>query len=83
MTDSLGCTDQKTIMLNVSENPVAGFHGAGTIQASSGYIHDSGYVMESFLWNTGETTDRIAIYQEGLYVVEVVSKEGCTGIDSV
>lgn len=82
-TDSLGCTDQKTIRLEVSENPVAEFHGAGTLEVYPGYILDAGYGMDSYSWNTGETTESIAIDTAGWYVVTMITQAGCVGIDSV
>lgn len=41
----------------------------------------SGY--ESYLWKNGETTPAISVADTGLYWVEAVNADGCTGRDSV
>jgi gliding motility-associated-like protein len=82
-TDSMGCTDQKTIRLVVSENPVAAFNGTDTLEVPPGYILDAGSGLAYYLWNTGETTESITITTEGMYTVEMESGMGCIGKDSV
>jgi gliding motility-associated-like protein len=82
-TDTMGCTDQKTIRLVVNENPVAAFHGSDTLTVQPGYILEAGTGMASYLWNTGDTTESITINTEGWYIVEMMSQAGCSGIDSV
>jgi gliding motility-associated-like protein len=81
--DSMGCSDQKTIRLIVSENPVAAFHGTDTLRVPEGHIVDAGYGMASYLWNTGETTESITVSAEGWVRVEMITHVGCYGIDSV
>ncbi len=44
---------------------------------------DAGEGAESYLWSTGETTQRITIDQPGTYVVEIINSFGCTQSDSV
>jgi gliding motility-associated-like protein len=83
VTDTLGCTDQKTITLIVNDNPVAAFHGSDTLVADSGYILEAGGGAEYYLWNTGDSTESIEIYSEGMYIVEMESQAGCMGNDSV
>jgi gliding motility-associated-like protein len=83
VTDAMGCTDRKTTRLEVSENPVAAFHGIDTMQVVYGYVLDAGGGMISYLWNTGETTQSIETKTEGWYIVELMSEAGCIGIDSV
>ncbi len=83
VTDSLGCTDQKSMTLNVYQNPVALFHGIDTLEVQPGYVLEAGSGLASYLWNTTETTESITIHSEGRYTVEMTSLAGCTGIDSV
>jgi gliding motility-associated-like protein len=83
VTDAKGCTEQRSAYLAVSENPVAAFHGTDTLEVPPGYILDAGPGMESYLWNTGGTSQSIAINTEGMYTVEMISMAGCYGIDSV
>jgi gliding motility-associated-like protein len=82
-TDRVGCTDQKSIDLIVSENPVAAFNGLDTLVMHTGDILDAGAGMESYHWNTKDSTQSIVIQAEGKYVVEMKSLFGCTGIDSI
>jgi gliding motility-associated-like protein len=82
-TDRVGCTDQKSIELIVSENPVAAFHGTDTLEIHAGDMLDAGTGLSSYLWNTGDSTESIVINVEGKYKVEMVSQAGCLGSDSV
>jgi gliding motility-associated-like protein len=82
-TDRVGCTDQKSIQLIVSENPVAAFHGLDTLEMHAGDVLDAGSGMASYKWNTGDTTESIIIPSVGMYMVEMESLFGCTGRDSI
>ena len=82
-TDRVGCTDQKSIELIVSENPVAAFHGTDTLKLQTGDVLDAGAGLLSYLWNTGDTTESLVINSEGMYTVELESPVGCLGSDSV
>ncbi len=82
-TDLMGCTDQKTITLIVSDNPVAAFHGSDTLVVDPGYILEAGSGQAHYLWNNGDSTESIEIYSEGMYSVEMESQAGCFGNDSV
>ncbi len=82
-TDFMGCTVQETITLIVSDNPVAAFHGTDTLVVDSGYILEAGTGQAHYLWNTGDSTESIEIYSEGMYSVEMESQAGCMGSDSV
>jgi gliding motility-associated-like protein len=82
-TDRVGCTDQKSIELIVSENPVAAFHGTDTLEMHAGDVLDAGAGLASYLWNTGDTTESIVILSVGMYWVGMESLIGCRGSDSV
>jgi gliding motility-associated-like protein len=82
-TDRVGCTDQKSIELIVSDNPVAAFHGTDTLEMQAGDVLDAGTGLSSYLWNTGDSTESIVITAEGNYKVEMESPVGCLGSDSV
>jgi gliding motility-associated-like protein len=82
-TDRVGCTDQKSIELIVSEIPVAAFHGIDTLEMRAGDMLDAGAGMESYEWSTGDTVQSIVIQAEGTYSVEMESLFGCTGMDSI
>jgi gliding motility-associated-like protein len=81
--DRVGCTDQKSIELIVSENPVATFHGTDTLEMQAGDVLDAGAGLSSYRWNTGDSTESIVINAEGMYTVEMESPVGCLGSDSV
>jgi gliding motility-associated-like protein len=82
-TDRVGCTDQKSIELIVSENPVAAFHGLDTLEMHAGDVLDAGEGMLSYRWSPGDTTQSIVIQQAGMHSVEMESQIGCIGSDSV
>jgi gliding motility-associated-like protein len=82
-TDRVGCTDQKSIELIVSDNPVAVFHGTDTLEMHSGEVLDAGEGMASYRWNTGDSTNSLVIESEGVYWLEMTSPAGCVGSDSV
>jgi gliding motility-associated-like protein len=82
-TDRVGCTDQKSIELIVSENPVAAFHGTDTLEMQAGDVLDAGAGLSSYQWNTGDTSESLVINSEGMYSVEMESPVGCLGSDSV
>ena len=82
-TDRVGCTDQKSIELIVSDNPVAAFHGTDTLKMHTGDVLDAGEGMASYRWSPGDTTQSIVIRESGMYSVEMESPIGCIGSDSV
>jgi gliding motility-associated-like protein len=81
--DRVGCSDQKSIELIVSDNPVAAFHGMDTLEMHEGDVLDAGAGMASYRWSPGDTTQSIVIQAEGKYVVEMESQVGCVGRDSI
>jgi gliding motility-associated-like protein len=82
-TDHVGCTDQKSIELIVSDIPVATFHGIDTMEMHDGEVLDAGEGMEYYRWSPGDTTQSIVIQKSGMYSVEMESQSGCIGSDSV
>ncbi|MDX9906795.1 MAG: gliding motility-associated C-terminal domain-containing protein [Bacteroidales bacterium] len=82
-TDFVGCIDQKSIELIVSDNPVAAFHETDTLEMHTGDVLDAGAGLSSYRWNTGDSTESITINAEGMYTVEMESPVGCLGSDSV
>jgi len=83
VTDAMGCTDQKSIRLVVYRNPVALFHGIDSMKVQSGYQLEAGPGLAHYYWNTGATTENIAITEEGWYSVELISSADCWGMDSI
>jgi gliding motility-associated-like protein len=83
VTDGMHCTEEKTIRLEVNENPVAAFHGTDTLEMHAGDVLDAGAGMVAYKWNTGDTTESIIIPSVGMYSVGMESLFGCTGTDSI
>ena len=46
-------------------------------------ILDAGSQFSSFLWNTGETTQKISVSKQGYYEVKATTSEGCELKDSI
>ena len=82
-TDRVGCTDQKSIELIVSDNPVAAFHSIDTLEMYAGDVLDAGAGMASYRWNTGDSTNSVVVDNQGVYWLEMTSQAGCVGSDSV
>jgi gliding motility-associated-like protein len=83
VNDTLNCTDSRDINLVVNQSPQIAFQEQDTIYAEPYFILEAGSGHESYLWNTGDTTDVIQITTEGLYAVFVTSTEQCKATDSV
>lgn len=83
VTNSDGCaaTDTAELIrkqpanftLGADQNVCVGFNT--TLDAGSG--------LTSYLWNTGDTSQKITVNQTGTYYVAVVDNGGCTGVDSI
>jgi gliding motility-associated-like protein len=82
-TDHVGCTDQKSIELIVSENPVAAFHGTDTLEMQAGDVLDAGLDYLPIYGILAIARASIVINAEGMYFVEMESPIGCLGSDSV
>lgn len=82
--DGIGYTDSVKIIINPLPD-VAINQGADTLFVISGSSEtlDAGSGFSSYLWSTGETTQKIEIFEEGLYSVEVSTNKCCTKQDSI
>lgn len=83
VTDAIGCTESKSLELQVLPGPQIAFSGQDTIFAEAGFILEAGNGAQSYLWNTGDTTGTIRVDEEGLYVVYVTGARQCKSSDSV
>jgi len=82
-TDRLGCRDEKTVTLVVYENPEVAIGESDTIVAVPGDPLNAGEGYAYYFWNTGESTQVIALDKEGWYWVTVASEHGCMAMDSI
>lgn len=81
--DTVGCEESKEVNLIVVPKPVIAFQDHDTLFVEPDFILEAGIGYESYLWNTGDTTEAIYIDTEGLYSVYVISTENCKSSDSV
>jgi len=81
--DAMKCKKSTAVELIVMESPTIAFSGYDTLFVEPGYLLDAGHDAQHYLWNTGATTEQIAIDTTGLYSVEATSGQGCKNSDAV
>ncbi|MBL0341261.1 MAG: hypothetical protein IPP71_10190 [Bacteroidetes bacterium] len=82
VTNASGCSNLDTFTFTVNPNPVPSISGQTSICSGSNAILDAG-VYNSYLWNTGSTTNPLSARTPGVYTVTVTDGNGCTGTDDV
>ncbi len=83
-TNTLGCTDYDTIQVTV--NPLSNVsitNITDTIVCSGDSVILSASTGNSYLWNTGDTTQNIVLYNSLLATVTVTDTNGCANSDDV
>jgi gliding motility-associated-like protein len=83
VTDAMLCIKSQSVELEVLPMPTIAFSGYDTLFVEPGYLLDAGHDAQNYLWNTGATTEQIAIDTTGLYSVEAASGQGCKSTDAV
>jgi gliding motility-associated-like protein len=83
VTDTAQCQAEATVEVMVYENPVPAFSAQDTITTEEPVEIDAGANYASYLWNTGETGQRITATYDSWYSVIIESLHGCMGEDSV
>ena len=83
VTDTINCIETKSMELIVYMEPAIAFAPYDTLWVDPGYLLEAGFGADSYIWNTGETTESIIIDTIGSYNVEVASYEGCKSTDTV
>jgi hypothetical protein len=77
-----GCSFTDSIEISTSDASVD--LGTDTIYASSFPISlDAGSGFSEYLWSTGETSQSIEIFSDGIYHVQVINASGCEASDTV
>ena len=81
VTDANGCmNDSDPVDVTVNANPTPTITPDGPTQFCDGdSVVLSASAAASYLWNTGETTQSIAVVGSGTFNVTVVDTNGCTG----
>ncbi|MEM6347632.1 MAG: LamG-like jellyroll fold domain-containing protein, partial [Bacteroidota bacterium] len=57
--------------------------GADVVSCAGLVLDASNPSITSYLWNTGDMTSSIVIDTSGTYFVDVLSADGCSGVDSI
>ncbi len=76
-----GCSSTKTIAVSVIPSPTANITGTLSICNNTTILTATG--GGTYLWNTGATTNTIAVSVTGVYAVTVTAANGCTAVKQV
>lgn len=82
VTDTAGCYLESATNITVFETPWPQFAIEDTIYTQDPIDLDAGYGFLHYWWNTGDTTQSIWVENQGWYLAEVESQQGCIGKDS-
>lgn len=83
VTDTGGCTAADTVQISISNGPMVDLGPNQTICPGQTALLDAGGGFNSYLWNTGATTQSISVTTSGNYFVTVTDLAGCEGLDLV
>jgi gliding motility-associated-like protein len=78
-----GCFDSDSIRIAQYQEPEAGLGNDTSICMSSVLYIEAVQGMNTYLWNTGNTSAGIEIRDSGQYIVTVTDRNGCIISDSV
>ena len=82
VTDLNGCQSMAEIMVEVFPSPIVSIDGKTEICEGEATILTA-TEGDSYLWSTGEITQRIVVTQAGDYSVIVTDINGCEGTDTI
>jgi gliding motility-associated-like protein len=82
VTDTANCFANDSVVVTVFPTPVPDFAVQDTIFTDDPFDLDAGSGYLNYWWNTGDTTQFIWADTEGWYSAQVLSVEGCIGLDS-
>lgn len=88
ITNANGCSVEDSVRVEVTPSPSYFLGNDTNICEQANIILDAGPNMNSYLWNTGDTTQTIVVngsLGQGnyLYWVDVVNQYNCSGFDSI
>lgn len=82
-TDANNCSSKDTLkVLNVFNNLVLNLPKDSLLCKGSTKNLNAGSALNSYLWNTGATTNSISVTNVGIYWVDVIDNNGCKGTDT-
>lgn len=82
VTDSSGCATTDSVQIEVLNIPLVNL-GNDTITCGQQVVLDGGTGGQLWLWNTGDTTQFITAFSNGIYAVQVTDTAGCSATDSI
>ena len=83
VTDANGCSANDDVNVTVHPNPTVDLGSDQETCAGNTITLDAGIAGSTYLWNTGETTQKIIVSTSGNYSVVVTDGNGCSATDDV
>ena len=77
------CSSTDTVLISMSATPIVNLGNDDTLCNGDYIILDAGYPQDSYLWNIGDTTQAVVAAATGVYIVDVITPQGCVGNDSI
>lgn len=83
VTNTFGCTGSASQLVTANQQPTPTILASGlTTFCDGGSVSLIAGNWQSYLWNTGATTDSISVSTTGAYRVTITDINGCSGIAS-
>ncbi len=83
VSDTNGCNYADSISVSYATVPQPGAPSFISVCDGDTAMIGAANNFNSYLWNTGDTTSSIPIYNSGIYMITVVGNNGCIGIDTI
>ncbi|MDQ3047794.1 MAG: SBBP repeat-containing protein [Bacteroidota bacterium] len=83
VSDGNGCTSSDTLLLSVNSLPVFDIGNDTSICSGQTISLNAGSGPSSYNWNTGAITQAIIVNNSGVYSVDIIDNNGCSGSDTV
>jgi hypothetical protein len=85
--NKLGCYDSATIKITETKRPIFTILSDGDNQICLGFNEElaasSNDKSLTYIWSTGEKSEKITISKPGKYIVTAVDTNGCVSVDSI
>ncbi|MFA9370079.1 MAG: hypothetical protein ACERIH_00005, partial [Labilibaculum antarcticum] len=83
VTNSFNCVETDTVYVGFYENLTIDLGPDRTVCSGNAVVLNAGISGAAYLWNTGETTQEIIVYDDGNYSVTVTNSYGCNATDDI
>ena len=83
VTDDDGCSGSANVTTIVNDNPNVTIGGSTSYCTGGFTILDAGAGYTSYTWSNDSTTQTITVSTPGIYSVDIVDVNGCSGSDEV